>query len=110
VVTVWVRARPAPLETVGDATDNGRAQRSHHPAVTGCEDGVEEQEALQDIRRRSVASVLREAARTDVLKEEAWDRVRQDHDGTVTFGIAYVKIDDIVTILDELEQALSAHR
>ncbi|MFI7415299.1 hypothetical protein ACIBU0_42365 [Streptomyces sp. NPDC049627] len=31
-------------------------------------------------------------------------------DGTVTFGIAYVKIDDIVTILDELEQALAEHR
>lgn len=31
-------------------------------------------------------------------------------DGTVTFGIAYVKIDDIVAILDELEQALAQHR
>jgi hypothetical protein len=31
-------------------------------------------------------------------------------DGTVTFGISYVKIDDIVTILDELEQALAVHR
>jgi hypothetical protein len=28
-------------------------------------------------------------------------------DGTVTFGISYVKIDDIVTILDLLEQALA---
>ncbi|MFJ9378917.1 hypothetical protein [Streptomyces sp. NPDC101455] len=46
----------------------------------------------------------------DPFQEEAWDRVRQDHDGTVTFGIAYVKIDDIVTILDELKQALDAHR
>lgn len=33
-----------------------------------------------------------------------------DDDGTVTFGISYVKIDDIVTILDELEQALAEHR
>jgi hypothetical protein len=31
-------------------------------------------------------------------------------DGTVTFGIAYVKIDDIVVVLDEIEQALAAHR
>ncbi|MFD5856101.1 hypothetical protein [Streptomyces chartreusis] len=31
-------------------------------------------------------------------------------DGTVTFGIAYVKIDDIVTILDALEQALAEQR
>ncbi|MGX1268021.1 hypothetical protein [Streptomyces phaeoluteigriseus] len=31
-------------------------------------------------------------------------------DGTVTFGIAYVAIDDIVVVLDELEQALAAHR
>ncbi|MFC9534408.1 hypothetical protein ACFT38_28265 [Streptomyces sp. NPDC056975] len=31
-------------------------------------------------------------------------------DGTVTFGIAYVKIDDIVTMLDALERALAEHR
>ncbi|MEU6009552.1 hypothetical protein [Streptomyces sp. NPDC047453] len=31
-------------------------------------------------------------------------------DGTVTFGIACVKIGDIVTILDALEQALAEHR
>lgn len=39
---------------------------------------MEEQAALQDIRRRSVASLLRDAAHTDVLKEEARNRVRQD--------------------------------
>ncbi|MFF9901299.1 hypothetical protein [Streptomyces longispororuber] len=31
-------------------------------------------------------------------------------DGTVTFGISYVKIDDIVTILATLEEALAEHR
>ncbi|MET9461030.1 hypothetical protein ABZY05_39290 [Streptomyces canus] len=31
-------------------------------------------------------------------------------DGTVTFGISYVEIDDVVTILDELERALAEHR
>jgi hypothetical protein len=31
-------------------------------------------------------------------------------DGTVTCSIAYVKIDDIVTMLDALEQALAEHR
>jgi hypothetical protein len=31
-------------------------------------------------------------------------------DGTVTFGISYVKIDDIVTMLDALERALAAQR
>lgn len=31
-------------------------------------------------------------------------------DGTVTFGISYVKIDDIVAMLDALEQALAEHR
>jgi hypothetical protein len=46
--------------------------------VTGCEVGVEAEEALRDIRRRSVVSLLREGACTDVLAEAAWDRVRQD--------------------------------
>ncbi|MEU6334792.1 hypothetical protein ABZ839_10095 [Streptomyces cellulosae] len=31
-------------------------------------------------------------------------------DGTVTFGISYVKIDDIVAMLDALERALAEHR
>ncbi|MGW9031859.1 hypothetical protein ACWGQ5_49260 [Streptomyces sp. NPDC055722] len=31
-------------------------------------------------------------------------------DGTCELAIAYVKIDDIVTILDELETALAAYR
>ncbi|MFF1399452.1 hypothetical protein ACFVZD_37350 [Streptomyces sp. NPDC058287] len=31
-------------------------------------------------------------------------------DGTVTFGIAYVKVDDIVTMPDALERALGEHR
>ncbi|WP_409473535.1 hypothetical protein [Streptomyces sp. HC307] len=31
-------------------------------------------------------------------------------DGTVTFGISYVKVDDIVTMLDALERALAEHR
>ncbi|PNG22317.1 hypothetical protein [Streptomyces cahuitamycinicus] len=31
-------------------------------------------------------------------------------DGTVTFGICYVKVDDIVTMLDALERALAAQR
>ena len=31
-------------------------------------------------------------------------------DGTVTFGISYLKIDDIVAMLDALEQALAEHR
>ena len=31
-------------------------------------------------------------------------------DGTVTFGISYVKVDDIVTMLDALERALAAQR
>ncbi|MCX4976487.1 hypothetical protein [Streptomyces sp. NBC_00620] len=31
-------------------------------------------------------------------------------DGTASIGIAYVKVDDIVTILDLLEQALAEHR
>ncbi|MFG2660948.1 hypothetical protein [Streptomyces sp. NPDC048425] len=31
-------------------------------------------------------------------------------DGTVTFGIAYVKVDDIVTMPDALERALAEHR
>ncbi|MEU2969030.1 hypothetical protein ABZ687_29135 [Streptomyces ardesiacus] len=31
-------------------------------------------------------------------------------DGTVTFGISYVKIDDITAILDDLEVALAEHR
>ncbi|MCG8971813.1 hypothetical protein [Streptomyces sp. CL12-4] len=31
-------------------------------------------------------------------------------DGTVTFGISYVKIDDIAAMLDDLEQALAEHR
>ncbi|MFF4543676.1 hypothetical protein ACFY1J_05425 [Streptomyces sp. NPDC001406] len=31
-------------------------------------------------------------------------------DGTVTFGISYVKVDDIVTMLDALERALSGYR
>lgn len=31
-------------------------------------------------------------------------------DGTVTFGIAYVKIDDVVVMLDALEQALTELR
>lgn len=31
-------------------------------------------------------------------------------DGTVTFGISYVKVDEIVMILDELEQALVVQR
>ncbi|MGV9509358.1 hypothetical protein ACWDQZ_27535 [Streptomyces tendae] len=31
-------------------------------------------------------------------------------DGTVTFGISYVKVDDIVTMLDALERALATQR
>ncbi|CAM5237542.1 hypothetical protein [Streptomyces griseomycini] len=31
-------------------------------------------------------------------------------DGTVTFGISYVKVDDIVAMLDELERALAIQR
>ncbi|UXY25120.1 hypothetical protein N8I84_41490 (plasmid) [Streptomyces cynarae] len=31
-------------------------------------------------------------------------------DGTVMFGISYVKVNNIVTILDALEQALAEHR
>jgi predicted dehydrogenase len=31
-------------------------------------------------------------------------------DGTVTFGISYVKVDDIVTMLDALERALAIQR
>ncbi|MFF0698373.1 hypothetical protein ACFYU4_37785 [Streptomyces tendae] len=31
-------------------------------------------------------------------------------DGTVTFGISYVKVDDIVVMLDALERALAAQR
>lgn len=31
-------------------------------------------------------------------------------DGTASLGISYVKVDDIVTILDALERALAAHR
>lgn len=31
-------------------------------------------------------------------------------DGTVTFGISYVKVDDIVTMLDALERALANQR
>ncbi|MFF2940285.1 hypothetical protein ACFVSQ_10630 [Streptomyces niveus] len=31
-------------------------------------------------------------------------------DGTVTFGISYVKVDDIVAMLDALERALADHR
>ncbi len=33
-----------------------------------------------------------------------------DADGTVTFGISYVKVDDIVTMLDALERGLAAQR
>ncbi|MGW3308354.1 hypothetical protein ACWDG9_17410 [Streptomyces sp. NPDC001073] len=46
--------------------------------MTECEVGVEAEEALRDIRRQSVVSLLREAAHTDVLAEAAWDRVRQE--------------------------------
>ncbi|MFB7704389.1 hypothetical protein [Streptomyces niveus] len=31
-------------------------------------------------------------------------------DGTVTFGISYVKVDDIVAMLDALERALADRR
>ncbi|MGW0335497.1 hypothetical protein ACWD0J_27105 [Streptomyces sp. NPDC003011] len=46
--------------------------------MTGCEVGVEEDEALQGMRRWSVASLLRDAAHTDVLEERTWEQVRQE--------------------------------
>lgn len=39
---------------------------------------MEAEEALRDIQRRSVVSLLRDAAHTDVLDEAAWNQVRQD--------------------------------
>ncbi|MFJ4988813.1 hypothetical protein ACIP9H_34055 [Streptomyces sp. NPDC088732] len=39
---------------------------------------------------------------------EYWIKVHQD--STCSVSIAYVKVDDIVAILDELETALAAHR
>ncbi|MFF3951524.1 hypothetical protein ACFYYN_43060 [Streptomyces sp. NPDC001902] len=39
---------------------------------------------------------------------EYWIKVHAD--GTCTVTISYVKIDDIVAILDELERALAARR
>jgi hypothetical protein len=44
----------------------------------GWQVGVEEHETLEGVRRCSVASLLRDAARTDVLEEATWERVRQE--------------------------------